>query len=304
MNKRPILIDTDPGIDDAIAIAAALMDETLDVKLFTTVAGNVSLEKVTYNLLRLLTFLGKPIPVAKGADRPLVRDLINAADVHGESGIDGYDFPEPDKSLLLDCHAVEAMRRVILDNPEPITLVPIAPLTNIALLLRMYPEVGENIAEIVLMGGSTGRGNHGVLSEFNIAADPEAAKIVFDSGLPIVMVGLDVASKSLVLPEDFTKLLSIGKAGEMTHALLKSYRGGDIKSGLKMFDSAAIAYLLRPDLFEVVETMVDVELSGTLTAGATVVDLKGYLNRPANAKVCVGIDSEAFRTWFIEALTE
>lgn len=211
MNKRPIIIDTDPGIDDAVAIAIALFSGELDVRLLTTVAGNVSLDKVTYNTLRLLQFYGKEVPVAKGADAPLIRPFLDASNVHGASGMEGFDFEEPDDHLLLKENAAEAMRRVILESDRPVTLVPIAPLTNIALLLKTFPEVKGNIDEIVMMGGSAARGNKGVMSEFNVATDPEAAKIVFDAGLPIVMAGLDVGWKALVLPEDSAKLPAMGE---------------------------------------------------------------------------------------------
>lgn len=300
MEKRPIIIDTDPGIDDALAIAIALFSEELDVKLISTVAGNVSLENVTNNALKLLSFWEKDIPVAAGADRPLIEPLVDASNVHGVTGMEGYDFPEPKKELLLEEHAVNAMRRVIMESAEPVTLVPIAPLTNIALLFTMYPEVKANIKEIVMMGGSAGRGNKGVMSEFNIATDPEAAKIVFDSGLPIVMAGLDVGWKALVYPEDSAKLLEMGKTGEMAYCLFKKYRGGTFGTGLKMYDSCAVACLLCPELFTVEETFVDIELAGSMTRGCTVVDLKGYLKQKPNAKVCTDIDGEKFRKWFLE----
>ena len=302
MNKRPIIIDTDPGIDDAVAIAIALFSEELDVKLLTTVAGNVSLDKVTYNALRILKFFRKEVPVAKGADAPLIRPFTDASNVHGQSGMEGFDFEEPDDHLLLKENAVDAMRRVILESEEPVTLVPIAPLTNIALLLKTYPEVKENIQEIVLMGGSASRGNKGVMSEFNVATDPEAAKIVFDCGLPLVMAGLDVGWKALVLPEDSAKLPQLGEVGRMAYCLFQKYRGGSMKTGLKMYDSCAIAYLLKPELYEMVEACVDVELSGSMTAGCTLVDLKGYLGKPNNAKVCMDIDQELCRKWFLESI--
>ena len=178
MAKRPVIIDTDPGIDDALAIAIALFSDELDVKLITTTAGNVSLENVTNNALKLLSFFGKDVPVAAGAPRPLIEPLVDASNVHGVTGMEGFDFPEPKTELLLKENAVNAMRRVIMESEEPITLVPIAPMTNIALLFSMYPEVKGNIKEIVLMGGSASRGNKGVMSEFNVATDPEAAKIV------------------------------------------------------------------------------------------------------------------------------
>ncbi|MFU0788656.1 MAG: IU-nuc-hydro domain-containing protein [Virgibacillus proomii] len=302
MNKRPIIIDTDPGIDDAVALAIALYSDYLETKLITTVAGNVSLDKVTNNTLKLVTFFEKEIPVAKGAERPLIKEPIDASNVHGESGMDGYTFPAPNQALLLKEHAVNAMYQTIMESKEPITLVPIGPLTNIALLLRLYPEVNENIAEIVLMGGSTTRGNSGVMAEFNVHADPEAAKIVFHSDIPIVMAGLDVGWKALIYPKDSEKLKEINETGKMIYQLFQKYRGGSMKTGLKMYDSCAIAYLLRPEMFTVKETYVDIELSGTLTAGCTVTDLKGYLNQAPNAKVCVDIDEDQFKQWFLSSL--
>lgn len=304
MKKRPIIIDTDPGIDDAVAIAISLFSDELDVRLITTVAGNVSLDKVTYNTLRLLKFFGKEVPVAKGAAEPLLLPLLDASNVHGKSGMEGFDFDEPDDHLLLKENAVEAMRRVIMESNEPVTLVPIAPLTNIALLLKVYPEVKKNIREIVLMGGSAGRGNKGVMSEFNVATDPEAAKIVFACGLPLVMAGLDVGWKALVMPEDSAKLPALGEVGRMAYCLFQKYRGGSMKTGLKMYDSCAIAYLLKPEMYEMAETYVDVELNGSMTAGCTLVDLKGYLGKPNNAKVCMDIDQEMFRSWFLDSIAK
>ncbi|MDR2870890.1 MAG: ribonucleoside hydrolase RihC [Deferribacteraceae bacterium] len=303
MLKKPIIIDTDPGIDDAVALAIALFSEKLDVRLITTVAGNVSIDKVTYNALRLLKHFGKSIPVAKGSAQPLLRPGIDASDVHGVSGMEGWDFDEPDYGLLLPEHAVNAMYRTLKESKEKITLVPIGPLTNIALLLRMYPDVKEHIAEIALMGGSLTRGNKGVMAEFNIAYDPEAAKIVFASGLPIAVAPLDVGLKALVLPEDSAKLKGMNHTGDMIHALFQKYRGGSMKTGLKMYDSCAMAYLLAPEMFEIVETFVDVEVQGALTAGCTAIDLRGYLKQAPNAKVCVDIDDVKFKEWFLKSLS-
>lgn len=302
MTKRPIIIDTDPGIDDAIALAIALHSEELEVKLITTVFGNVNLDYVTTNTLKLLTFWNKKVPVAKGASEPLLRQAVDAANVHGETGLDGYDFPEPDTSSLLEGHAIHHMAKVIRESTEKITLVPIGPLTNIALLFKVYPEVKEKIEEIVLMGGSTGRGNKGVLSEFNIHADPEAAKIVFASGVPIVMAGLDVGWKALVFPEDSAKIKTFNRNGEMIYSLLQRYRGRGLKNGLKMYDGCAIAYLLQPEMFEAVDTFVDIEVNGTYTSGATIVDLNGYFDKPHNAKVLMDLDQEEFIKWLLDAL--
>ena len=303
MAKEKIIIDTDPGIDDAVALAIALFNETVDVKLITTVAGNVSLEKVTANALRLLTFWGKKVPVAKGAEKPFIQKFVDAAGIHGQSGMDGFDFPEPDMSLLVKEHAVNKMREVIMAE-KTITLVAIGPLTNVALLFALYPEVKTHISRIVLMGGSLTRGNKGVMAEFNFATDPHAAKMVFDAGVPLVMAGLDVGWQSAILPEDTAKLLTMGKTGQMVHALFKKYRSGTFATGLRMYDACAVAYLLKPEIFKTADVFVDIELSGKLTSGCSVVDLKGYLKQTANATVCTEIDPAAFRTWFIESLAK
>ena len=267
-------------------------------------AGNVSLENVTQNTLRLLNFFGKDVPVAMGAAQPLIAEFVDASNVHGKTGMEGYNFPEPKTELLLKEHAVNAMRRVIMESPEPVTLVPIATLTNIALLFAMYPEVRKNIREIVMMGGSASRGNKGVMSEFNVATDPEAAQMVFQSGLPIVMAGLDVGLKALVLPQDSEEIREMGKVGDMAYHLFKRYRGGSFHTGLKMYDSCAIAYLLCPQLYTMEDAYVGVELNGTMTTGCTVVDLKGYLHKEPNAKVCMDIDGEKFRIWFKESIAK
>src|SRR5699024_7045422 len=165
MTKKPIIIDMDPGIDDAVALAIALFSEMLDVRMITTVHGKVSLERVTYKAFRLMKYYDIQVHIAKGAYIFVVTDVLDACDIHGETGIEGYEFEEPNNDLLLDKHAVNAMYEEILNSKEKITIVPIGPLTNIALLLRLYPEVKENIEELILMGGSTGRGNASVMAE-------------------------------------------------------------------------------------------------------------------------------------------
>lgn len=302
MNKRKVIIDTDPGIDDAVALAIALHSEELDVKLITTVAGNVSIEHVTNNALKLLTFWDKKIPVAMGAHTPLVRNFVDASNVHGLSGMDGYDFGEPNRDNLLTIPAIEAIYQTLEQSEELVTLVGIGPLTNFALLLRVYPDCVNFIDEIVIMGGSASRGNKGVMSEFNIATDPEAAKIVFDSGVKITMAGLDVGWKALVYPEDSLKIKEMNITGEMIYQLFQKYRGGSLKTGLKMYDACAIAYLLKPEMYEMVTTTVDVELAGELTSGVTLVDLKGYLKKPHNADVCLDINQPMFKEWLLQAL--
>ncbi|MHC5248471.1 ribonucleoside hydrolase RihC [Enterococcus sp. LJL90] len=302
-NKRPIIIDTDPGIDDTMALAAALFSKELDVQLLTTVAGNVSLEKVTRNLLRLLTFWDLKIPVAKGASQPLLRAARDASEVHGESGLAGFDFPDEYQENLLPESAVAAMKRVLMAAREPVTIVALAPLTNIALLLREYPEFKEKIAEIVLMGGAFGRGNFGAYTEFNIGVDPEAARIVFDSGLKLTMVPLEMGSIAKIYPEESQKMANLNQTGQMLYSLLQHYRSGSLDSGLEMYDSTAIAYLLNPSMFTVEKLSVQIETQGEYTAGATIVDFTDFYQKPANCQVCVNLDSAKFSTWLLTALT-
>ncbi|MGX7148055.1 ribonucleoside hydrolase RihC [Enterococcus ureasiticus] len=295
--KRPIIIDTDPGIDDAVALSIALNHPKLDVKLLTTVAGNVNAHKTTENTLKLVSFFDKQVPVAKGCDKPLLIQLEDSADIHGESGMDGYDFPEA-IAKALDVHAVEAMKDCILKSTEPITLVPIAALTNIALLFSMYPETKQNIKEIVMMGGSLARGNTNTSAEFNTYVDPHAAQIVFQSGVPIVMVGLDVTSTAVLTKNEIEKIKEFGEVGNMFYSLFQHYRGGSLQTGLKMHDVCAIAYLTDPELFTVQETFIEIALDGP-AAGATVADLKMKYHDTTNAVVCLDIDIPAFQQWVV-----
>lgn len=300
-NKIPIIIDTDPGIDDAVALAIALNHPLLDVCLITTVAGNIGLDKTTMNALKLTTFFKKDVLVAKGSAHSLFGETNDAINIHGESGMDGYDFKEVSYKNLSDDKAINMMYKVIMRN-EGITIVSIGPLTNVALLFCVYPEVKTRIGQVVLMGGSTGRGNKGVMSEFNVFCDPEAAKIVFKSGVKIVVCPLDVGLKALVYPEDSLKIKGLNKTGEMIYSLFQHYRSFGLKNGLKMYDSCAIAYLTDPSMFSIVHTYVDIETSFTLTRGCSIVDLKNYLQKENNARVCVDINQEQFREWLITSL--
>ncbi|ELY3837677.1 ribonucleoside hydrolase RihC [Cronobacter turicensis] len=301
MEAIPILLDTDPGIDDAVAIAAALFSPALDLQLITTVAGNVSVEKTTRNALQLLHFWNADVPVAQGAAIPLARPLRDAASVHGESGMEGYTFVEHDR-LTLDVPAFQAIYERLMTATEPLTLVTIGPLTNIALLLTHYPACKAKIKRLVMMGGSSGRGNFTPNAEFNIAIDPEAAARVFDSGVEIVMCGLDVTNQAVLTPDYLAALPSLNRTGKMLHALFSHYRSGSMTTGLRMHDLCAIAWLVKPELFTLRPCFVAVETRGDYTAGATVVDIEGRLNRPANAQVALGIDVAAFREWVAQTL--
>lgn len=302
--KRQIIIDTDPGIDDAIAIALALSSEKLDVRLITTVNGNVGIENVTENALKLLSFLDSDVKVARGASRPLLRNTINAANVHGETGMEGYVFPRANRKKLLKENAVEAMYRTLTDSKDKITLVTIGPLTNIAMLIRSHPEIIPKIEEIVMMGGAFARGNFGVYSEFNIACDPEAAKIVLESKIPIIMCTLDVGLKIPIYKEEIEEIRNMNELGEMFYGLFQRYRSGSFDDGLRMFDSCAVAYLLKPNMFQMKDAYVAVETKGHYTYGATCIDYLGILGESPNVKFTYDIDVEMFKKWFLESIRQ
>jgi len=216
--------------------------------------------------------------------------------------MEGFDFPEFDKQNLVPEHAVEKMRQVLMASEEPITLMPIGPLTNIAVLLRMYPEVKPKISQVVLMGGAIGRGNRGVYSEFNIAVDPEAAKIVFESGLKLTMAPMDLGWKALVYPQDSEKIKKMNKVGEMFYSLFKNYRSGSFETGLKMYDSCTIAYLLAPEMFTKEMAYVTIDTQNEMSAGQTYVDLRDSLHQEPNVNVLTDLDSQLFKAWFLQAI--
>ena len=293
---RKVIIDTDPGIDDAVAIAIATNAIELDIELITTVAGNVGIEHVTNNTLKLLKFLGKKIPVAKGAYGPLLKSGMSVESVHGKTGMEGYEFPEPDNSLLKRESALEAMHNVIQNNEE-ITLVCIGPLTNIALLIRTYPK-----DLIVIMGGAIGRGNSGVYSEYNFHFDPEAAKIVIEAPVKKVICPLEIGKEALIFPEISEQIKQLNGTGEMFYALFKRYRGGSFSTGLKMYDSTAVAYLLAPEIYTLSNEYVAIETKGELTQGASIIDINKKMGKEENAVVAVSVDADAFRKWFVAAV--
>lgn len=300
MNKLKVIINTDPGIDDAVALVAAVNCEKLDVQLITTVYGNVSVEKTTNNALKLMEFLGKDIPIAGGSSKPLIRHVEDASHIHGESGMDGYSFPEPKKQILQKS-SIEEMWNIINNSKEKITLITLAPLTDIALLLLTYPDCKNNIEEIISMGGSTGHGNCTPAAEFNICIDPEAAKIVYKSGIPIIMVGLDVTNKATFDLKTINELKNANKVGDMFYSMFKHYRGGSIEEGgLNMHDLCTITYLMKPDIFQTKDCFVDVETSGEYTQGYTVADFDGLYKKNANAKVCIDINVDEFRKWTLD----
>ncbi|MGQ4605641.1 pyrimidine-specific ribonucleoside hydrolase RihA [Aeromonas veronii] len=297
---QPVILDCDPGHDDAIALILALASPELKVLAVTTSAGNQTPDKTLNNALRILTLLGRDdIPVAAGAPKPLARELIIADNVHGESGLDGPKLPDPAFAPQA-MTGIELMARCLRESPEPVTLVPTGPLTNIALLLAAHPELKPRIARIVLMGGAAGAGNWTPAAEFNIYVDPEAADMVFKSGIPITMCGLDVTHEAQVMDEDIERVRAItNPVAQCVAGLLDFFMiyHRDPKwgfAGAPLHDPCTIAWLLAPELFHGVECRVDIETSGEHTVGMTVVDRYGLTGKPANALVLLGLDRPGF----------
>jgi inosine-uridine nucleoside N-ribohydrolase len=302
----PVLIDCDPGHDDAIALLLALASPELELLGVTTVAGNSTLEKTTANAIRVLELAGRPdVSVAAGAARPLVREPFVAAYVHGESGLDGPALP-PARTPPVDEHAVDFLAERILGSPARTTLVPTGPLTNIALLLAIRPEVGERIERIVLMGGATGEGNVTPAAEFNVWADPEAAARVFDSGLDVTMVGLDVTHCAVVTAEHAGRLRRAGRIGAVVADLLEFYGRFHAETygfaGSPVHDAVALAHVVDPSLLTTLERHVAVECGSELSRGRTLVDLWRRTGRAPNVRVAVGIDADRFLELLVSRL--
>ncbi len=304
MKKIPVILDGDPGHDDAIAWVLANASPLLDIRAVTTCCGNQTIEKTTYNALRICTLIGLRAPFAKGRRRPLVSEPIIAPTVHGESGLDGPALPEP-AFAPEGLDAVALMAKAIRESGEPVTLVPTGPLTNIAALLAAHPELKEKIGRISLMGGGISFGNWTPAAEFNILVDPEAAKVVFESGIPIFMAGLDVTEQALVYPEDFERIRAVGNPVARVVAEWLEFFYGFHRSkgypGAPVHDAVAVAALIRPEILTMQKLYVQVETEGDYCRGATVADRFGVLGKPPNADVIVGIDREAFVDLLVEA---
>jgi inosine-uridine nucleoside N-ribohydrolase len=302
VSPTPILLDCDPGHDDAIALLLALASPELELRGITTVAGNQTLEKTTANAIRVLEFAGHTdIPVAAGADRPLVREPFVAAYVHGETGLDGPDLPPP-QGQPVNRHAADFLADKIREADGALTLVPTGPLTNIALMLALHPDARPE--RIVLMGGAVAEGNVTPAAEFNIWADPDAAARVFASGIEVTMIGLDVTHKALFTTAHIGRLA--GRVGEMVTELLRFYDkfhrevyGFD---GSPIHDAVAVAHVMKPGLVETVHRNVEIDVESELCRGRTVVDVWRRTDRQPNAHVGVDIDGDGFLELLIERI--
>jgi pyrimidine-specific ribonucleoside hydrolase len=299
VKKIPVIIDCDPGHDDAIALIIAFGSETLDVRAVTTCAGNQTPDKTLNNALRVLSFIDADVTVAQGALKPIIRTLIIAPEVHGESGLDGPELPPPTLKQS-PFSALETMVNILTESDEKITLIPTGPLTNIGILLSAYPEVKSKIEKIIMMGGAAKGGNWTPGAEFNILVDPEAADIVFRSGIPIVMCGLDVTHKAMIFRDETEKFRAMGnKTGKLVAELLDFFdlfhrREGFGFTGAPLHDPCAVAFAMDPTLFVTKAYYVEIETSGEHTLGATVVDFKNRYGKPKNVEVVLDLDREKF----------
>ncbi|MGI3125256.1 nucleoside hydrolase [Nitratireductor sp. PBL-C9] len=306
---RKIIIDTDPGQDDALALLLALASPELDVLGITAVAGNVPLALTEKNARKICELAGKPgTKVFAGAIRPLVRDLVTAEHVHGRTGLDGPDLPEPEMPLQ-DGHAVDFIIDTLMAHGEgEITLCPLGPLTNIALALNREPRIATRIREIVLMGGGFFEGgNVTPTAEFNIYVDPHAADVVLRSGVPVVMMPLDVTHKALTTRARIAAIRALDtKVGAACADLLEFFERFDEEKygtdGGPLHDPCVIAYLLKPELFTGRSCNVTVETGSELTMGMTVIDWWRVTDRPENALVMRDIDDDGFFTLLTERL--
>jgi inosine-uridine nucleoside N-ribohydrolase len=302
--STPIVIDCDPGHDDAIAILLALASPEVELVAVTTVAGNQTLEKTTHNALKVLELAGRAdVPVAAGAERPLRRELRTAAHVHGESGLDGPDLPEPTAAPVA-AHAADLLAELIRPG---VVLVPTGPLTNVALLLERHPGVTGRLERIAWMGGAIGEGNVTPAAEFNAFVDPEAAAVVFGSGIEVTMIGLDVTHKALFTRAHADRLRGAGKAGravaELSDFFQRFHESRYGFDGSPIHDALAVAVVIDPSLVETVECNVSIETASELCDGRTVVDRWHVTGLPPNAKVGIDVDAERFLELLVERIS-
>lgn len=302
---RKVILDCDPGHDDAFAMLLANGNPGVDLVAITTVAGNQTLANVTWNARSVATLGGiTGVPIAAGCDRPLVREQI-VADIHGRTGLDGTTLPEP--TVPLDPrHGVDLIiETVMAAEPGEITLVPTGPLTNVAVAMRREPRIVGRVREVVLMGGSYTRGNVTPAAEFNIAADPEAAAIVFAADWPVTMVGLDLTHQALATPDVLDRIAALGTPlGRALHELLVFFRDAYLADqGMPappVHDPCAVARVIEPDIMTVRPAFVVVETQGRWTSGMTVTDF----TQPPNTQVATELDVPRFWDLVLDALAQ
>lgn len=298
MDRIKLILDCDVGHDDAVALMVAAKHPALELLGVTAVAGNQTLDKTLPNTLHVCQHLGLDVPVYSGMSLPMVRDQVTAGDVHGESGLDGPVFEPLTWKKAEPEHAVNYLIRTLMDSDGDVTLVPVAPLTNIAMAMRLEPRIIPKIKRIVMMGGAYGLGNTTPAAEFNVFVDPEAAHVVFTSGVPIVMMGLDLTNQALADMSVIERMEAIGnKAGKLFGDIMRFTFKSQAVNGLSagpVHDVTAVVYLFAPEVFTTKPAYVEVELNHGPSYGRTVCDFVGRMGHAPNALVGTGIDLARF----------
>lgn len=308
MSPQSIILDCDPGHDDAVAIMLALGNPAIDLRAITTVGGNQTIEKVTYNALSVLTACGRSdVPVYRGAARPLVRAVEVAEEIHGETGLDGVELPCPEAEPAETHAAIALVEMVMAAEPGELTLVATGPLTNLALAVRLEPRIVERVKEVVIMGGGYHEGNWSAVAEFNIVVDPEAAAIVFDEPWPLTMVGLDLTHQALATPAVEERFLGLDTdlarffLGLMSF-FRKAYQENQGFTDPPVHDPCTIAYLIDPTIVRTRKAPVRVETRGELTVGMTVTDLRAPAPPECHTQVATTLDAPRFWDLVVDAV--
>lgn len=312
MNKIPVIIDCDPGIDDTMMLTLAYARPELDIKLITVEAGNLTIDKTTYNTLSFLTYIQKEVEVAKGIEQPMFRKQEVAEDIHGEGGLGNVKWADPVLQAS-DRTAIQAMYDILMNAEEPITIVATGPLTNVAALLFAHPEVKPFIKQISWMGGAAVGGNMSTVAEFNAYVDPHAVELVFRSGVPIIMSGLDVTHKAYITRDEMTRLRNLGtpfaeKVADMMnfYTFTQSqtpFNPPGFEEQIRVHDVCAVACLVEPELFKGDDYFVEVELNASLTQGATLVDFAKKTGKEPNVHVLHTVNRDDFIDLFFNAVT-
>jgi len=304
MNKRPLILDCDPGIDDAIALFAAFQSPEFDLLAITTVAGNVGIEHTTRNALQLCEVANVDVPVARGASRPLFRSAVFADHVHGKTGLRTLVLPAPTKQA--DPNAVDVIRQAILAHPHELEILAVGPLTNIAQVFLLDPSLPKLVKRITIMGGGHQHGNMTPAGEFNIVVDPEAARIVFEAGVPLHMIGLDVTMAEGLFPLEIDNYFSVSNPQtKVIHHILKDMvyaEGKQFKAAAYIHDAMALLYMIDPSILQGDWYHVDIETKSSISYGKTVVDYYHVTKKPKNVWVALGLNAPKYKAILKERL--
>lgn len=307
-SRTPVIIDCDPGIDDAVALLIAARSPEIDIRLITTTSGNVDIESTTRNARGVVRMAKLDVEIAKGADRPLYAEPLYAPEIHGATGLGGHVFADEDLAPLSNRSAIEAMADLLTRAEKKLTFIAVGPLTNVVKLFLDYPHVIGKIERIVLMGGGLRNGNATPAAEFNFIADPEAAQMVFRAGVPIVMSGLDVTEVASFDTAFFSTLVERSPYGRFLDTVTRDRRKSIVASlGKDLYfpnDSVPVVYLLHPELFETESLWVEIETKGEFTKGMSIADRRIHRESKTNCTVITGVDLVGYREVMMGLLSD